>query len=120
MSKDFEVIALTKEQHIEMPPRTIQLIPTRLYVLPEGSVTNEMSFAWVLSASDTTPVVIAQITARMMFESMPREIALKLRDFIDSIHCTHNWQRNYGSLDPAHPLHEHQTVICTKCGKEHP
>lgn len=79
---DFKVFLLKKGQSLELPRGMIQLRPTGLYVFPEGSVTNEMSFALELSVDDKTPVVLAQISARMLLEALPKELLDKLKEHL--------------------------------------
>jgi len=71
--KEFETEVLGVNERVEAPPRTIQLLPTKLYILPQGSIRNEPSLVWVLSAGDRSPVVVSQISLRMLIESLDRK-----------------------------------------------
>ena len=65
---DFYFKALRAGEPVEIPPRTIQLKPTALFFLPTGAIDDGPSLAVILS-TQRDPVVVAQITIRMLLEA---------------------------------------------------
>lgn len=66
----FEVVRLEKGEGVGVPPRTVQLRPTKMFVLPEGSIEDKPSLVFVHSVGDGTPVVVAQISLKMLISSL--------------------------------------------------
>ncbi len=78
--KDFEVVHLepnepVTEKHLSGPFER-QLRPTKLFVLPEGSVENKPSFAWHLVDSEGR-TYIAQISEKMLRNGLLEAEALR-------------------------------------------
>lgn len=71
MSKAFEVVVLKPGEHLEAPPRTIQLRPSRMFWFPHGDVNDEPSLLFHMAAGDGTPCVVAQLSLNMLLAEMP-------------------------------------------------
>lgn len=69
----FVAILRPPNSPIVLPPRTIELRPSVLYILPEGSTEDRPSFGLILTTGDSTPVVVAQISFKMLFDSLNTE-----------------------------------------------
>lgn len=71
---DFKTVLRTPCMGPFILPRTIELRPIEMHVFPEGSRDDKASFALVMATSDNTPVAVAQLTLRMLFNSMDRDV----------------------------------------------
>lgn len=66
----FKTILNDPGEPVSVTSRMIQLIPVQMYILPTGTKDNKASVAVVMATGDGTPVVIGQISLRMIFESL--------------------------------------------------
>ena len=94
MKPDFLVTVLKPGEKVEAKARMIQLKPTQLFVLPEGSMENKMSWAFFLSAGEDD-VVVAQITTKMMIDAMPDQLLRDLKnqltdELVKRVRAKHN------------------------------
>ena len=67
---DLKTNFLKYGEPVRVPPRTIELRPTVLNVLPAGTRENKMSFAFELAVGNGETVVVTQLSMKMLVESL--------------------------------------------------
>lgn len=68
----FTTTLMLPDEPLYVQPRTIQLRPTKMFMMPAGSTENKLTFCFELSTK-TEPVVYAQISLKMLMDSFTPE-----------------------------------------------
>jgi len=69
MIPPLKTILLGKDESAPLPEHMVQLIPSKMYVFPEGTRDNRPSLGLIMSTGNGQEVVIAQLSVGMLFNS---------------------------------------------------